>query len=188
MKKTKTKQYSLIRISVPWQSISKWWFITNDGWIKPLRWLCNGNWCAIGLLISVIAIFQFGSLYFCACQFQFKWEILSLNSVVYAILLWNFLFTCRLSKQHCSKTYKMILLFQCDVRCGNIGRVGSFDSQRIFLAKGTGELSFVGFLHNQMNIHCMTLHLFFSPSINWEVWLFFFRRVLHEKTDNIFFI
>lgn len=49
-------KYSLIRISVPWQSISKWWFITSDGCTNPLRWLCNGSWWAIGLLISVIAI------------------------------------------------------------------------------------------------------------------------------------
>lgn len=43
-------------MSFPWQSISKWWFMTSDGCTKPPRWLCNGSWCAIGLLISVIAI------------------------------------------------------------------------------------------------------------------------------------
>lgn len=57
MHQKKCDGYLLIRISVPWQSISKWWFITNDGCTKPLRWLCNGSWWAIGLLISVIAIF-----------------------------------------------------------------------------------------------------------------------------------
>lgn len=57
----KLLKYSLIRMSVPWQSISKWWFITSDGCTRPLRWLCNGSWWAIGLVISVMAILFNGS-------------------------------------------------------------------------------------------------------------------------------
>lgn len=57
-------QHLLIRMSLPWQSISKWWFMTSDGWTKPPRWLCNGSWCAIGLLISVIAIDYFWYYWF----------------------------------------------------------------------------------------------------------------------------
>lgn len=57
----KTLYDLLMRMSFPWHSISKWWFMTSDGWTKPPRWLCNGSWCANGPLMSVIAIF-FGIL------------------------------------------------------------------------------------------------------------------------------
>lgn len=60
--KINKKKNLLILISLPWQSISKWWFITNDGCIKPPRWLCNGIWCASGPLMSAMTIQIFSHL------------------------------------------------------------------------------------------------------------------------------
>lgn len=60
----------LMRMSFPWHSISKWWFMTSDGCTKPPRWLCNGSWCASGPLMSVMAIFGIFCLLF------FYWNLL----------------------------------------------------------------------------------------------------------------
>ena len=56
-----------------WQS--RWWFMTNDGWTSPPRWLCSGSWCAIGPwppCISAITMdgfwFSNSSLILCSCR------------------------------------------------------------------------------------------------------------------------
>lgn len=46
---------SLMLISWPWQSKSRWWFITSEGCTNP-RWPCKGSWCAKGPPISAITI------------------------------------------------------------------------------------------------------------------------------------
>lgn len=48
--------HSLILISWPWQSKSRWWFITSEGCTNPPRWLWSGSWWAKGPPISAITI------------------------------------------------------------------------------------------------------------------------------------
>lgn len=99
---------TFISSPVWWQS--RWWFMTNDGWTSPPRWLCSGSWCAIGPwppCISAITMDGFwfvsnSSLILCSCKkilLRF-FALISLSCYGFNLIFicWRHFFLCEITK------------------------------------------------------------------------------------------